>query len=37
VDGKLTFITDQSYPVLTKGEPSHADLILKAVSATSSN
>jgi putative lipoprotein len=31
VDGKLSFITDQSYPVLTNGKPSHVDLILKQV------
>jgi putative lipoprotein len=31
VDGKLSFITDQSYPVLSNGKPSHVDLILKQV------
>jgi putative lipoprotein len=31
VDGKLWFITDQSYPVLTNDKPSRVDLILKQV------
>jgi putative lipoprotein len=31
VDGKLSFITDKSHPVLTNGNPSHVDLILKQV------
>jgi putative lipoprotein len=31
VDGKLWFTTDQSYPVITNGKPSHVDLILKQV------
>lgn len=31
VDGKLSFITDKSYPVLTNGNPSRVDLILKQV------
>jgi putative lipoprotein len=34
VDGQLWFTTDQSYPVLTNGKPSHVDLILKQVSPT---
>jgi putative lipoprotein len=33
VDGKLMFTTDQAYPVLTNGKPSHVDLILKQVPA----
>lgn len=31
VDGKLWFISDRSYPVLTDENPTHADLILKQV------
>lgn len=31
VDGELSFITDKSYPVLTNGNPSRVDLILKQV------
>ncbi len=31
VDGKLWFISDRSYPVLTAGNPAHVDLILKQV------
>jgi putative lipoprotein len=34
VDGQLWFTTDQPYPVLTNGKPSHVDLILKQVSPT---
>jgi putative lipoprotein len=34
VDGKLSFITDQSYAVLLNGKPSHLDLILKPVPAS---
>jgi putative lipoprotein len=32
VDGKLWFISDRSYPVLTSGNPTHVDLILKQAS-----
>jgi putative lipoprotein len=35
VDGKLWFTSDQTYPVLTLGSPSKADLILKQVVAAS--
>ncbi len=31
VDGKLWFISDRSYPVLTDGHPTHVDLLLKQV------
>jgi putative lipoprotein len=34
VDGKLSFASDQPYPVLTGGKPSHVDLILKQVAAS---
>lgn len=37
VDGVLRFISDQSYPVLTRGNPSHAELILKQAPAGSGN
>ncbi len=33
VDGELRFISDKSYPVITRGNPSKAELILKPVSA----
>jgi putative lipoprotein len=29
VDGALRFITDQSYPVITRDSPTHVDLVLK--------
>jgi putative lipoprotein len=29
VDGSLRFITDQSYPVITRGNPTHVDLVLR--------
>jgi putative lipoprotein len=31
VDGELRFITDQAYPVVTEGKPSHVEMILKQV------
>lgn len=31
--GKLLFINDQRYAVLTRGAPSHVDLVLRAVGA----
>jgi putative lipoprotein len=31
VDGALCFISDKSYPVLTRGNPSHVELVLKQV------
>jgi len=31
VDGKLRYASDQAYPVLTKGNPAKAELVLKAV------
>jgi putative lipoprotein len=34
VDGALRFMSEQSYPVLTQGHPSHVDLLLKQVAAT---
>jgi len=30
-DGKLRFISDQRYAVLTRGAPTHVDMVLKAV------
>jgi len=33
VDGQLRFITDQSYPVVTRGNPTRVDLILKQAAA----
>jgi putative lipoprotein len=33
VDGVLRFTSDQSYPVLTRGTPSKADIVLKQVSS----
>ena len=30
-DGKLLFISDQAYPVLTRGAPSEVDLVLTSV------
>ena len=29
--GRLLFINDQSYPVITRGAPRHVDLVLKSV------
>jgi putative lipoprotein len=34
VDGELRFISDQSYPVLTRGNGSKADVVLKPVGAS---
>jgi putative lipoprotein len=34
VDGKLVFISDQSYPVLTAGKPSQAEIVLKPAGAS---
>jgi len=31
VDGTLRFITDQSYPVITRDRPTHVDLVLKSI------
>jgi putative lipoprotein len=31
VDGALRFISDRRYPALTRGAPSHVDMVLKAV------
>ena len=31
VDGRLLFITDTSYQVLTRGKPDHVDLVLKHI------
>jgi uncharacterized lipoprotein YbaY len=31
VDGQLRFINDQRYAVLTRGAPTHVDMVLKAV------
>jgi uncharacterized lipoprotein YbaY len=31
VDDKLRFASDKAYPVLTRDNPSHAEMILKAV------
>ncbi len=31
VDGKVWFTSDQAYPVLTGGKPSHVDMVLKQV------
>jgi len=31
VNGRLRFITDPRYPVLTQGAPAHVDMLLKAV------
>jgi uncharacterized lipoprotein YbaY len=36
VDGKMWFATEQAYPVLTEGKPSHVELILKQVPSTES-
>ena len=33
IDGKLQFISDKSYPVITRGNPTKVDVILKQVSA----
>jgi putative lipoprotein len=33
LDGKLVFVSDKSYPVLTAGKPSQADLVLKPAAA----
>ncbi len=33
-DGRLRFVNDKSYPVLTQGNPNHADLILHQAAAT---
>jgi uncharacterized lipoprotein YbaY len=30
-DGKLRFISDQHYGVITRGAPTHVDMVLKAV------
>jgi uncharacterized lipoprotein YbaY/membrane-bound inhibitor of C-type lysozyme len=35
VDGTLRFISDQSYPVITRGNPARADLLLRAPSTKS--
>ena len=34
-DGKLRFINDQRYAVITRGEPTHVDLVLKSVGSAS--
>ncbi len=34
VDGQVWFATGQNYPVLTEGQPSHVDLLLKQVATT---
>lgn len=31
VDGRLWFVSDTGYPVITRGAPTHVDLVLKAV------
>jgi uncharacterized lipoprotein YbaY len=33
VDGALRFVSDQSYPVVTRGNPSHAEIVVKPVPA----
>jgi putative lipoprotein len=32
--GRLLFISDQRYAVLTRGAPTHVDMVLRAVGAT---
>lgn len=32
-DGRLRFVTDQRYAVITRGAPTHVDLVLRQVSA----
>jgi putative lipoprotein len=34
VDGKLVFVSDKSYPVLTAGKPSQAEIVLKPAAAS---
>lgn len=31
VDGKLRFVSDQHYAVITRGAPTHVDMVLKSV------
>lgn len=35
--GRLRFINDQRYPVITRGAPTHVDLVLKLVGGPASN
>ena len=35
VDDKLRFLTDKAYPVLTRDNPSHVEMILKPVEPNS--
>ena len=37
VGGELRFISDQSYPVLTNGKPSHVDVVVKQAAAPGGN
>jgi putative lipoprotein len=37
VDGKLRFISDQHYAVITGGAPTHVDIVLRSVGPSSAN
>lgn len=37
VDGRLWFVSDTHYPVITRGAPTHVDLVLKAVGGPAAN
>jgi putative lipoprotein len=36
-DGKLLFINDQRYAVITRGAPDHVDMVLRSVGGAPSN